>query len=408
MKKLITWIVVAIVVIGGAAAAGWTMWAPSQAAVEPTTVTVALGDVQQTVLASGALQAQSVTSVGAEVSGRVQTLAVKLGDVVQKGDLIAEIDSTDQQNAVKSAEASLANMRAQLSARQADLKTAQAAVDRADKLKAQSLLSEADQLTAEASLASAQAAIASLEAQISQSELAVDAAKLDLEQTRIVAPVSGTVVALLVTEGQSLNAAQLAPTVVKIADLDTMLIKALISEADITRVQPGQSATFTILGDPSGKIDATLLSVDPAPDAIATADNGLGSDNAVYYNGIFQVANPDHKLRIAMTAQVTIVIQSRDGVLTLPASALGSPGRDGSYRVGVYDQATGTTKPTEIKVGLTTTSPPKSPKASTKATASWPAQQRSAALARAAALAVLAVVSVASVAAPASSEGAKP
>ena len=200
-------------------------------------------------------------------------------------------------------------------------------------------------MTAQATLASAQAAIAGLEAQISQSELAVDSAKLDLERTKITAPADGTVVAVLVTEGQSVNASQTAPTIVKIADLDTMLIKAQISEADITRVQPGQNATFTILGDPNTKINATLLSVDPAPNAIATSDTGLSdSDNAVYYNGIFSVANPDHRLRIAMTAQVTIVIQQKKGVLTLPASALGTAGRDGSYRVGVYDQATNKTR----------------------------------------------------------------
>lgn len=354
MKKLIAAIIAALVVAGGAVAIGWTFWAPSQAAVEPATIAVARGNVEQTVLASGALEARSVTSVGAEVSGRIQTLAVKLGDVVDKGALIAEIDSVDQQNAVKSAEASLANMQAQLSARQADLKTAQAALERADKLKAQSLLSAADQLTAEANLASAEAAIASLEAQISQSELAVDAARLNLERTRITAPVGGTVVAVPVTEGQSVNAAQSAPTIVKIADLDTMLIKAQISEADITRVAPGQSATFTILGDPNTRIDATLLSVEPAPDAITTADTGLsGSDNAVYYNGIFSVPNPGHRLRIAMTAQVTIVINAARNVLTLPASALGSADRRGVYHVGVYDEATGKVRPAEVKVGLT-------------------------------------------------------
>ncbi|RYE09955.1 MAG: efflux RND transporter periplasmic adaptor subunit [Hyphomicrobiales bacterium] len=352
MKKLTIWIVVALVAIGGAVAAGWTLWAPSQAAVEPTTIPVTRGSVDQTVLASGALQAQSITSVGAEVSGRIQTLSVKLGDTVERGDLIAEIDSVDQQNAVKSAQASLANMQAQLSARQADLKLAQAALARADKLKAQSLLSEADQLTAEASLASAQAAIASLEAQISQSELAVDAAQLNLERTRIMAPVSGTVVAVLVTEGQSVSAQQSAPTLVKIADLDTMLIKAQISEADITKVEPGQHATFTILGDPRTRIDAVLQSVEPAPDAIATADTGLGSDNAIYYNGIFSVANPDHKLRIAMTAQVTITIRSVDDVLTLPASVLGQAGRGGNYMVSVYDPQSGQTRPAEVQVGL--------------------------------------------------------
>ena len=353
MRKLFVWIAVVVVVAGGAAFAGLRYWAPSQAAVEPATVVVERGDIEQTVLATGALEANSVTSVGAEVSGTIETLSVKLGDVVKKGDPIAQIDSVNQENAVKSAEASLANMQAQLSAKQADLKTAQAAVNRSDKLAAQNLLSDADMMTAQATLASAQAAIAGLEAQISQSELAVDSAKLYLERTKITAPADGTVVAVLVTEGQSVNASQTAPTIVKIADLDTMLIKAQISEADITRVQPGQNATFTILGDPNTKINATLLSVDPAPNAITTSDTGLSdSDNAVYYNGIFSVANPDHRLRIAMTAQVTIVIQQKKGVLTLPASALGTAGRDGTYRVGVYDQATNKTRMAEVKVGL--------------------------------------------------------
>ena len=123
MKKILIWIGVLVVAVGAAVAAGLTFWGPSQAAVETPTVTVARGSVEQSVLASGALQASAVTSVGAEVSGRIQSLPVTLGDVVKKGDLIAEIDSVDQQNAVKSAEASLANMQAQLSAKQADLTT---------------------------------------------------------------------------------------------------------------------------------------------------------------------------------------------------------------------------------------------------------------------------------------------
>jgi macrolide-specific efflux system membrane fusion protein len=353
MKKLIVWIAVVVVLAGGAAFAGLRYWAPSQAAVEPPTVAVQRGDVQQTVLASGALQANSVTSVGAEVSGTIQTLSVKLGDVVSKGDPIAQIDSVDQENAVKSAEASLANMQAQLSAKQADLKTAQAAVERSDKLQAQNLLSDADLLTAQAALASAEAAIASLEAQISQSELAVESARLDLERTRITAPVSGTIVAVLVTEGQSVNAAQTAPTIVKIADLDTMLIKAQISEADVTRVQPGQHAYFSILGEPNSRIDAVLKSIEPAPDAITTDDSGIsGNDNAVYYNGLFEVANPDHRLRIAMTAQVTIVVKAAQDALLVPAGALSGPGPQGAYMVAVYDPKSETVTPTRVRVGI--------------------------------------------------------
>jgi len=120
----------------------------------------------------------------------------------------------------------------------------------------------------------------------------------------------------------------------------------------VTKVAPGQKATFTILGDPNTKIPATLLSVEPAPDAIATSDTGQdSSDNAVYYNGLFSVANPDHRLRIAMTAQVTITIDAHQNVLTIPASVLGTE-RNGKYRVGVYDPATGQTHPAQITVGL--------------------------------------------------------
>ena len=353
MNKLAIRIAVAVVVLGAAAAAGWMYLAPSEARVEPATVEVTRGDIEQTVLATGALEANSVTSVGAEVSGTIQTLSVKLGDDVKKGDVIAQIDSTNQQNAVKSAQASLVSMQAQLQSKQADLTGAQAALDRATKLSQQKLLSDADLLTAQSGLASAQAAVGELNAQISQAQLAVDDANLALSRTKIVAPTDGTIVAVLVTEGQSVNANQSTPTIVKIADLDTMIIKAQVSEADVTKVAPGQSATFTILGDPNNKIPATLLSIEPAPDAITTADNGLSStDNAVYYNGLFSVANPDHRLRIAMTAQVTIVINTAKGVLTLPASVLGNATRSGSYRVRVYDQATGMSHPAEVKIGL--------------------------------------------------------
>lgn len=351
--KLIVRVLVAIVLLGVAGYAGWTMLAPSEAAVQPETVAVTRGTVETTVLASGALQASAVTSVGAEVSGRIQSLPVKLGDTVKQGDMIAQIDSVDQENAVRSAEASLANLQAQLQARQADLVSAQAALDRASTLSKQKLVSDADLQTATAGLASAQAAIASLNAQISQGQLAVESAKLDLERTKITAPVSGTVVAVLVTEGQTVSAQQSAPTLVKIADLDTMLIKAQISEADVTKVQPGQSATFTILGDPNNKMTATLLSVEPAPDAISSSDTGISdSSSAIYYNGLFSVANPDHKLRIAMTTQVSIVTASAEDALTLPASALGTPGRDGNYRVLVLDSSSGKAHPQQVTVGL--------------------------------------------------------
>lgn len=352
MKTLVC-IGLVVAVLGIAGAAAWLARGATEAAVEPQTIAVTRGTIEDTVLASGALGASAVTSVGAQVSGTIKDLRVALGDSVAPGDVIAEIDSLTQSNALRAAEASLASVTAQRQARISDVATSEAALARATQLKDKALLSDADYQTALAAVTTAEAQVAALDAQVAQAVLAVESAELDLSRTTISAPVAGTVVAVLVSEGQSVNASQTAPTIVKIANLDRMIIKAQISEADVTRVAPGQSAYFTILGEPDTRLEAELLSVEPAPDAIATEDSGIvGADSAVYYNGLLAVENPDHKLRIAMTAQVTIIVQSAENVLVLPASVLGTAGRDGTHSIEVLDPATGTIRPVTVRVGL--------------------------------------------------------
>ena len=345
--------IIAILVLAALAGGGWYYFGRTQAEPPPPTVEVTRGDVQQTVLASGSLEANTVTSVGAQVSGRIETLHVKLGDTVKKGDPIADIDSLDQENAVKSAQAALANMKAQRLGKVADQTQAQQTLARTEQLLKQNLKSQADYDSATATVDAAAASLAALDAQISQAELAVDSANLNLSRTKITSPVDGTVVAVLVSEGQNISSAQTSPTIVKVADLDTMVIKAQISEADVTRVQPGQKAFFTILGEPNNQIEATLRSIEPAPDAITTADSGISSsDNAIYYNGRFEVKNPDHKLRIAMTAKISIVLKEAKDALLLPSAVLGSPNRQGKYFVRVLDPRTGEITPHEVTVGI--------------------------------------------------------
>ncbi|HTJ58615.1 MAG TPA: efflux RND transporter periplasmic adaptor subunit [Devosiaceae bacterium] len=344
------------VVLVAACVGGWFAWQhylQATAPVVPETVAVTRSDVQQTVLANGILQANALVSVGAQVSGRVEKLAVKVGDVVKQGDLIAQIDSTDQVNAVKSAQAALAMANAQLVAQQATVKQAQAALDRINTLLKQGEETPADQETAQAALDTAKAQIDVIAAQIQQAKLNVDSANLNLSRTTITAPSAGTVVALLVDEGQTVNANQTAPILVKMADVSTMVIKAQISEADVPRVKPGQPVYFTILGEPDNKINAQLLSVDPAPDEVATdSDNSTPSTtNAIYYNGLFEVPNPDAKLRIDMTAQVTIVLADASNAITVPSSALTKTPR-GGYLVAVYDPATGRVQPRRVTVGI--------------------------------------------------------
>ena len=350
MKTLAKWLVTLVLVGGAGAAAWWYFLAPSQASTAPDTVSVTRGDIETTVLASGVLEASALVSVGAEVSGSIKAVHVKLGQSVRAGDLIAEIDSLDQENAVKSAEAALAGIEAQKRNQEASLAAAETSLARQQQLSANSLVSQTALETAQAAVDQAKAQIAQLEAQIAQARLTVESAELDLARTRIVAPADGTFVALLLEAGQTLNANSATPTIAKIANLDTMVIKAEISEADVVKVAPGQKVYFTILGEPDQRIEATLREIEPAPTSIA--EESATSGSAVYYNGLFEVPNPDHRLRISMTASVTIVLDEASDVLTLPSSLVARRGPDGGAMVMVYDPMTEQTRPARVEVGL--------------------------------------------------------
>ena len=285
-----------VVVLLGAGTAGYFLLGTPAKDEAPRIVPVGRGTIEETVLASGTIEASSLVSVGAEVSGRIKSLNVALGDNVKTGDVIAQIDSLNQENAVKAAEASLANVEAQQAIQQANLAQARVGLERAQKLNPEKLISDADLQAADLAVQIAEGELKAIAAQILQATLSVDSAKLNLDRTKIVAPSDGTVVAVAVEVGQSVNANNESPTIVKIANLDRMVVKAEISEADVPKVEPGQKVYFTILGDPDNKIEATLRAVEPAPESIAddSTSSSSSSSTAIYYNGLFDVENPDH------------------------------------------------------------------------------------------------------------------
>ena len=256
---------------------------------------------------------------------------VKLGDQVKQGQLIAQIDSVRQSNDLKTAEANIKNQQAQLTTKQATLAKAEAEYNRQKNMYAQDATSKADYDSALAAFKTAQADIASMDAQIEQSKLTLATSQENLGYTRIVAPMDGTVVAIVTEEGQTVNANQSAPTIVKLAKLDTMTIKAQVSEADVMKVQEGQKVYFTTLGDSEKKRYATLRQVEPAPESINTETSSNSSSSststAIYYNALFDVPNDDGKLRIDMTAQVYIILAEAKNALTVPAAALQSSNR---------------------------------------------------------------------------------
>ncbi|MQW90880.1 MacA family efflux pump subunit [Acinetobacter wanghuae] len=322
--KLIMAVVIAIAV----AATAWYFLKPKEKPMQFITAEVTTGDIENSVLATGVLEATKMVSVGAQVSGQVKKMYVQLGDQVKQGQLIARIDSVRQENELKTAEASIKNQQAQLTVKQANLAKVEAEYNRQKAMYAQDATSKSELEAAMASFKTAQAEITAINAQIEQSRLTLATAKEDLGYTQIVAPMDGTIVAIVTEEGQTVNANQSAPTIVKLAKLDNMTIKAEISEADVMKVEEGQSVYFTTLGNSEKKIYAKLRQVEPAPNSINTDTNtASSSSSAVYYNALFDVPNEDGKLRIDMTAQVYIVLDEAKNVLTIPASAIESSNR---------------------------------------------------------------------------------
>lgn len=313
------------------------------------TAPVTQSNIEDAVLANGTLQAFKQVSVGAQVSGQVKSLKVKLGDTVAKGQLVAEIDSLAQQNTLQSAEAAMASMLAQWRSAQATLAQNELTLKRQQQMRSADASSQADLEAAEASVKTGRASVDSLKAQAEEARLSVAKARVNLDYTRITSPIDGQVVAVITEEGTTVNANQSTPTIIIVAQVDQMTVKASISEADITSTRAGQRVHFTILGEPDRRYEAVLRTIEPATDSISNTGTSTGSSasssnssnstttsaTAIYYNGMFDVPNPERKLRISMTAMVSIVRGEARNTLTIPVGALSARAPDGSYTVGV-------------------------------------------------------------------------
>lgn len=312
---------------------------------------VAVGNVEKTVLGSGVLQPLEVVNVGAQVSGRIQTLPVKLGDVVRKGQILAVIDPSDQISAVRDSEARLIDARARKASNEANLERNELQLKRQQQLVDRGFASRQDYERADADLKVSRANVSSIDAQIRQAEVALDKARIELSRTNITSPMDGVVAAIVVREGQTVNAIQTAPTIVRIAKLDVMTVKTQISEADVVNVAPGQKAFFTVLGDQDRRYEAVLRGVEPAPEN--ATENLTGQPNQpVYYNALFDVPNGDGRLKPAMTAQVTVIIGGVRGVLTMPSAGLGERTSDGRYKVKVLNLDGKSTSEKTVRIGI--------------------------------------------------------
>jgi macrolide-specific efflux system membrane fusion protein len=333
------WLIAALI----AACAGWFgyQWAFGKSTVHYTTASVERGNVESTVVAAGIVQPFSYVDVGAQTSGKLKSLKVKRGDQVEKNQLLAEIDPILAATALSADRAALENMTSQRSLKQAQLTLTTLQRDRNDTLFAHDLISANDRDITRAAYKVAFADAASLSAQMKQATAAVNTGKANVGYTKITAPMAGEVVSITTLEGQTLNANQQAPNILRIGDIDTVTVWAQVSEADIVRVRPGLDVYFTILGD-SVRWNGTIRQILPTPELI---------NNVVFYDVLFDIPNPKRELKIQMTAQVFIVLARAKGVLLIPAAAIGNAGEGTEARVQVL-KADGKVESRAIKIGI--------------------------------------------------------
>ncbi len=325
-------------------------WAFRDSSAKPdalVTAEVRQGNIENVIAATGKMDAVERVNVGAQVSGQVKKLYIKAGDNVKKGELIAEIDDQPQRSDLRNAQAALSVAQADLETRQATLVRQDAQFKRLQQMIKANLVSRQDYDAAAEAFRTAQAELTAQKARVIQAQIEVDKKQLDLGYTRIMAPMDGTVIAIVTKQGQTVNAVQTAPTIAKLAQLHTMTIKVQISEADITNVKPGQKAWFTTFANPDKRYNATLRSIELAPESVMKDDALMGGSEstpssstnaAVYYNALLDVPNPDNVLRISMTAQVNLLRDSATNALLVPMQATKKE-VDGKTYVQIPDQA---------------------------------------------------------------------
>ena len=318
------WFLLIVVLVTAVAVGGWWFQSDRQPNQNLLTVPVQRGDLEDLVTATGVLQPRDYVDVGAQVSGQLEVLHVRIGDDVKEGDLLAEIDPTLYVARVDATRAQLRNQRAQLMERKAQLTLAELQYRRQQNLLREEATSREASQTAEATLQSARAQIEAISAQIEQTESTLRAEEANLEYARIYAPMDGTVVSIEARQGQTLNVNQQAPILMRIADLSAMTVEAQVSEADIGKLTPDMPVYFTTLGSQQQRWESRLDRLEPTP---------VVENNVVLYNAVFEVPNPEGRLMTQITAQVFFVNAEARGALLVAVTALNGRGPGATVQV---------------------------------------------------------------------------
>ncbi|MCB1032561.1 MAG: efflux RND transporter periplasmic adaptor subunit [Acidobacteria bacterium] len=272
------------------------------------------GDLTVSVTATGTLQPVNQVEVGSEVSGIIEEVAVDFNDLVNRGQVLARLDTDLLEARVAQGQANLEAARAGLLRAEATRVESRSQARRAEELARADVATRQDLETAQASLQRAEADVASARAQIAVQESALASDRTSLAKAVVRSPIDGVVLSRSVEPGQTVAASFQTPVLFTLAeDLRRMELVVEIDEADIGDVEEGQAAEFTVDAFPDRKFPARLTSLRNAPKTV---------QDVVTYEGILEVANDDLALRPGMTATAEIVTRQVEDALLVPNAAL--------------------------------------------------------------------------------------
>lgn len=337
----------------------WPFLSPGREAYD--TVPVTRGDIENSVTALGTLQPRQYVDVGAQASGQIHKIHVEVGTEVKEGQLLVEIDPSTQTAKLDASRNAIDNLKAQLREQRALHDLAQQKYQRQQNLVKGGATRDEDVQIALAEVRTTQARTDMFQAQIRQAQASLRSDEAELGYTRIFAPMSGTVVAIDAREGQTLNAQQQTPLILRIAKLSPMTVWAEVSEADIGHVKPGMQAYFTTLSGGNRRWNSTvrqILPVPPKPLNEASQGGGSpassgksGSARVVLYTVLLDVDNTDQALMAEMTTQVFFVADQAKDVLLAPIVALQGTATGGRQITHIVAK-NGKIEPREIRTGI--------------------------------------------------------
>ncbi len=312
--RRLPWLLAVVIAVGGSFAYWRYVMAQKPPAVQFKTAPIEYRKIVGRVTASGTLQAVVTVQVGSQISGRILQLHADFNSKVKKGQLIAKLDPQLFQANMAQARANYTSAAAGVVQAEAKARDAERVYKRAQALHEQSLASQADLEGAETSVVIARSGVDVAKASLGQAKAQLNQSEVNLSYTSIFSPIDGVVISRNVDVGQTVAASLQAPVLFTIAeDLRKMQVNTNVAEGDVGRLKADMDAYFTVDAFPGQRFRGKISQIRNAPQTV---------QNVVTYDAVIDVDNTDLRLRPGMTANVTVIYDSRDHTLAVPNAAL--------------------------------------------------------------------------------------